>query len=131
MFKRYLDLHFTRVLVITGIATMLPVLQYAAPTLFLAAGKMHVDDNAGLFFARHWGLLVFCLGALLVYAARHPELRRPVVFAAAVEKLGLVLTLAMSWSDPALAGLHGAALFDGLCVLLYGAFLWQKAPQPA
>jgi len=40
--------------------------------------------------ARHWGLLLFCVGALLVYAAFHPPLRQPAVVLALVEKVGFV-----------------------------------------
>jgi hypothetical protein len=123
---RFLDRHFPRLLAVTGVATMLPGVQFIMPTLFLSALGMQAGDNAGIFFARHWGLMVFCFGALLLYAARHPGVRRPVVCAAAIEKLGLVVMVLLAWNDPALAGMHGAAAFDGLCVLLYSCWLLKK-----
>jgi hypothetical protein len=122
----FLDRHFPRLLAITGVATMLPGLQFIAPTLFLGALGMQAGDSTGIFFARHWGLMVFCFGALLLYAARHPAARRPLVYAAAIEKLGLVVMVLLAWNDPALAGMHGAALFDALCVLLYSGWLLKK-----
>jgi hypothetical protein len=122
MLNRYIG----RILLYTGIFTMLPGLQFLAPTLTLQAQGMQTGDNTGIFFARHWGLVIFCFGALLVYAARHAEARRPIMFAAAAEKFGLVVMVALAWNDPGLAGMHGPAVFDALCVLVYSAFLLQK-----
>lgn len=120
------------ILYVTGTVTMMPALQFLAPTLFLQASGMQAGDATGLFFVRHWGLLVFCLGALLVYAARRADIRRPVMFAAAVEKFGLVVMVLTSWGDPALKGLHLAAGFDAACVILYMAYLLRKpASMPA
>jgi hypothetical protein len=115
-------------LYVTGVATMLAGLQFIVPTLVLSLSGIGVEGAAGLFYVRHWGLLAFCIGALIFHAARHPEVRRPILLAAAIEKAGLVLMLAMDWSEPALRGLHGAALFDGLCTLLYLTYL-LRAPQ--
>jgi len=114
------------ILYVSGIVTMMPGLQFLAPTLFLEASGMQVGDATGLFFVRHWGLLVFCLGALLVYAAWRADIRRPVMFAAAGEKFGLVAVVLTSWGDPALKGLHLAAGFDAACVVLYMVYLLRK-----
>ncbi len=115
------------VLVITGAVTMLAGFQFVAPTLFLKGAGLAVEDPTGLFFARHWGLLCFCIGALLVYAARHAGLRWPIVMAACAEKIGIVFMLVMNWSEPALDGLHPVAFLDGVCILLYLGFL-LRAP---
>lgn len=114
------------ILYVTGVVTMLPGLQFVAPELFLQASGMQLGDVTGIFFARHWGLIVFCLGALLFAAATRKELRRPVMFAAVVEKLGLVLMVAMNWSEPALKGLHLASVFDTVCIILYTAYLLRR-----
>ncbi|MES2072155.1 MAG: hypothetical protein V4488_17500 [Pseudomonadota bacterium] len=118
------------ILYVTGIVTMLPGLQFLAPALFLQASGMQVGDVTGLFFVRHWGLIVFCLGALLVYVAKRPALRRPVMFAAAVEKLGLVAMIIMNWNEAALKGLHVAAVFDSICIILYLIYLLRKPVNP-
>ncbi|RJG06911.1 hypothetical protein D3870_13695 [Noviherbaspirillum cavernae] len=119
--------HKSRILLWTGIATMLPGLQFLFPVAALRLAGLDVSDPAGLFYARHWGLLALCMGALLVHAARNPEARRPIVFAATIEKAGLVAMVALAWRDPALQGLHLPAIFDGLCVILYSLYLWQSA----
>lgn len=116
--------HWSRLFFWTGLVTMLPGLQFALPIPALTLLGIDVGDPAGLFYARHWALLALCFGALLIHASRHAQSRGAIVLAATVEKLGLVLLIALAWSDPALTGLHAAAIFDGLCAVLYAAFLW-------
>jgi len=118
----------SRLLFWTGLATMLPGLQFVFPVPMLGALGIDVGDSAAaMFYARHWGLMALCVGALIVHASRPVASRRQIVLAAMVEKLGLVLLVAMAWNEPALRGLRGAAVFDGACVLLYAPFLWRAA----
>jgi len=70
--------------------------------------------------------MALCFGALLVFASRHAPGRGAVVLAAAAEKLGLALLIALAWNEPALKGLHGAAVFDGLSAATYLAWLWLQ-----
>jgi len=121
------DKTLERILYVTGIATMLPVLQFVLPALVLRLLGMTVAEDTCLFFAQQWGLLVFCIGGLLVHAARHPVHRVPVMFAATLEKAGLVVTIAMNLDNPELRGLHLAAVFDGACVVLYSAYLVRRS----
>ncbi|MCS6763999.1 MAG: hypothetical protein MO853_08625 [Candidatus Protistobacter heckmanni] len=118
--------HLPRLLKITGWITMLPLLQFLAPSVVLSAGNMQAGDDAGLFFARHWGIIVLCLGALLVYAANRPEIRRAVMFAAAVEKIDLVVRVAMAWNNPALQGMRPAVIADTVMVILYASHLLRR-----
>ncbi len=122
--------YFTYILYATGFITMLPLAQFFAPTQVLALSGLQVGDAVGLLHAQHWGLLAFCFGALLFYAARHPEIRRPIVLAAGLEKLGLCALVAMAWNTPALQGMHPVLFIDGLCVVLY-ALWWFTAPTTA
>jgi len=46
-------------------------------------------DAISLALARHWGLLIFCVGMLLIYAAFHPSVRDPAMIFAATEKIAL------------------------------------------
>lgn len=117
----------SRLLFWTGIATMLPGLQFVFPVAVLARMGMDVGDAAGMFYARHWGLMALCVGALLVYASRPVAARGAIVLAAAVEKFGLVVLVAMAWNEPAIQGLRGPAVFDAVCTLLYARLLWRRA----
>ncbi|NEX92231.1 hypothetical protein [Caulobacter sp. 17J65-9] len=119
------------ILYVSGAVTALAgALQFAAPTLFLTTIGMQVGEPAGLLFARHWGLLVACIGALLIYAAGRPQIRRPIVLAGAAEKAGIAVMLAMNWSEPALQGMRAAAAFDGVLAVIYLVYLLQR-PVPA
>lgn len=108
---------------IVGGVTMLCALQFIAPAMVLSTLGMHVCSDAGLFFARHWGIVVFCLGGLMCYSASHLALRLPVMLAVVIEKLALVLMVATNLSNPALKGMHSAAIFDALCVVLLSILL--------
>ena len=86
--------HNGEILIVTGWLTMGAIAAFLLPATILKVVFGVVAPDAGTrFIARHWGLLVFLVGALLVYAGRHPEVRVPVM-AAATEKLvgsGMVL----------------------------------------
>jgi hypothetical protein len=116
--------HFAAVLWITGALTATPIVQFAAPKLVLARMyRIELTDEAALFIARHWGLLAASIGALLMFAAAHPELRPAVVTAALVEKVGMVVAFAFVARRPFARGLRMVAAFDGACVVLYAAWL--------
>lgn len=115
--------YFTYILYITGVVTMLPLLQYFAPQLALSLSALSLSDPVGLIYAQQAGILIFCIGALLVYAARYPMHRRPAVWAALVEKLGFCVLIMLSWNQPALQGLHLVVFFDMACVVLYAIYL--------
>jgi hypothetical protein len=115
--------HIKAVLYVTGAITMLPLFQFLSPEMALSQQGLAVSDETGMLFARHWGLLVFCVGALMVYAANRPAARRPVIISAAVEKIGLIALVGLSWNNPALQGLHLSVFFDSICVVLYALIL--------
>jgi len=108
----------------TGAATLLAGVLFVLPVAGLRLLGVEAPDDASLLFVRHWGLLVFCVGALLMHAAGDVAGRRAIIFAAAVAKAGLVMLLVLNWRLPELRGLHAVALFDAACVALYLVILW-------
>jgi hypothetical protein len=64
--------HIELVLLVTGVATAggLVVAVAPVPVMKVLFGQAPADA-LGLFIARHWGLLVSLVGALLIYAAYH------------------------------------------------------------
>ena len=68
--------HIEVILIVTGALTAVALLQFIAPLPMprLIYGEAPVDE-VSLFLARHWGLLIFLIGVLLIYAAFHPDLR--------------------------------------------------------
>ena len=82
------------ILLITGVVTAGATALSVAPvplmrTLFGQAPS----DALGLLIARHWGLLVGLVGALLIYAAYHAEVRVPTLIVAIAEKTAIAFGL--------------------------------------
>jgi hypothetical protein len=75
------------ILLITGILTLGVVIGLFAPQGVFKVVGSDANDAGAIFIARHWSLLVGLIGALLIYAAFHPEARVPIVIAAATEKI--------------------------------------------
>src|SRR5262249_56664983 len=65
--------------------------QFVAPSWILRHAYGEVPTGVvSIALARHWGLLLFCVGALLIYSAFYQPLREAAVVLAAVEKAGFV-----------------------------------------
>ena len=82
--------HTEVILIVTGPLTAVALLQFIAPMpmLRMIYGKAPLDE-VRLFLARHWGLLIFLIGVLLIYTASHPDVRGPATLLAAIEKIAL------------------------------------------
>ena len=111
--------HISEVMIVTGLLTMGAIAAFLVPAKILKFVFGVVDANTGTrFIAQHWGLLVFLVGALLVFAGRHSEFRVPVLVVAATEKLvgsGLILTGPLRRRSAALV----LVIADSLMALLY------------
>ena len=80
------------ILLITGLATAGAVVLFLAPvTMMKMLFGQAPSDPRSLVIARHWGLLVCLVGALLIYAAYHAEIRVPTLIVAIVEKAAFAL----------------------------------------
>jgi hypothetical protein len=84
--------HIELILLLTGLATSGALVMCLAPTLALKTlfGKAS-SDAVSLLIARHWGLLIFLVGALLIYAAYHAEIRVSALVLASAEKTAFAL----------------------------------------
>ena len=122
-----IDKHFSKILIVTGIITMMPIVMFFFPWAMLNIFGLNVGREAGVPFTKHWGLLAFCFGALLVYSAKHVELHRPIEIAAAIEKIGLCVIVAMAWNEPSLQALRPILFVDGIIVVIYGVWLLSGA----
>jgi hypothetical protein len=85
------------ILLITGLATASALGLFVAPvtTMKMLFGQSP-SDAVSLLIARHWGLLVGLVGALLMYAAYHAEIRVSTLIVAIVEKAAFALGIFMS-----------------------------------
>jgi hypothetical protein len=85
------------ILLITGLATAGALVLFLAPvTMMKLLFGQAPSDALSLLIARHWGLLVGLVGALLVYAACHAEVRVPTLIVAVVEKVAFALGVFLS-----------------------------------
>ena len=119
--------HFTKILYVSGIITMLPIVMFFLPWAMFNLLGISVGREAGVPFTKHWGLMAFCFGALMVYSASHVEIRRPIVIAAAIEKLGMMVIIAMAWNEPSLQALRPLLFIDGIMVALFAIYLLSGA----
>jgi hypothetical protein len=85
------------ILLITGLATAgaLVVVVAPAPMMKMLFGQAPAEP-LGFLIARHWGLLICLVGALLIYAAYHVEIRVPTLIVAIVEKAAFAIGMALS-----------------------------------
>ncbi len=85
------------ILLITGLATAGALVLFLAPvTMMNMLFGQAPSDALSLLIARHWGLLVCLVGALLIYAACHAEIRVPTLIVAMVEKAAFALGMFIS-----------------------------------
>src|SRR5438270_343725 len=89
--------HVELILLITGLATAgaLALAVAPVPLMKLIFGQAPADP-LGVKIARHWALLVFLVGGLIVYAAYRPEIRVPTLIVAAVEKAAFAVGMLTS-----------------------------------
>ena len=115
--------HIEFILIITGAATAIMLGQFVAPSqvLRIIYGEAPTDA-VSVALARHWGLLIFCVGVLLIYAAFHPPVRYPTIVFAVTEKVGLgACVLGTSLRRHTVAAVIAAA--DLLMALVYVLYL--------
>ena len=111
------------ILLVTGIATASMIAAFFAPSLVL--GQLFVEpptDAVSLAVTQHWGVLVFCFGALLVYAAYRGEARQPVLIVTIIEKIALVAGLLLLPLQLR-SGAYVVAASDATFSLLYILYL--------
>ncbi len=85
------------ILIITGLATAgaLALVIAPVPMMKLIFAQAPADP-LGRKIARHWALLIFLVGALIVYAAYHPKIRVPTLIVAVVEKTAFAVCMLTS-----------------------------------
>jgi hypothetical protein len=111
--------HVGEILTVTGLLTMGAIAFFLMPAAMLKlVFGVAKPDLATRTIARHWGLLVALIGALLVLARYHPEARVPVMVVAATEKLAIAtLVLSSTLRQRSMALMIASA--DAVMAILY------------
>jgi hypothetical protein len=78
--------------------------------------------SIAVFFVRHWGVLIFVVGCLIIYSAYAPAIRVPVLIAAAVEKFALGLLVFLG-PVRRTSGMTTSAVVDSVFAILYVVYL--------
>ncbi|MDD5711199.1 MAG: hypothetical protein PHY31_00410 [Smithellaceae bacterium] len=116
--------HMALILYVTGVITSSTIIQFFAPKASLRLlNNVELNDEVGLFLARHWGLLVFSIGVLLIYAGYDASARTPILIGAIIEKVGIVSLVLFNRKKPFVKGYILTALFDSCCVIIYLLYL--------
>jgi hypothetical protein len=114
--------HVEIILIVTGAVTALALMQFIAPSpaLRMVFGAAPADV-VSIALARHWGLVIFLIGLMLIYAAFHPAVRDPAMVVAAVEKLvlGVGVFGTSLRSRPVAAAIAAGDSLIGLVYFLY------------
>ena len=111
------------ILIITGALTATMLAQFVAPSRIQCLIYGEVPSGVvSIVLARHWGLLLFCIGSLLIYSAFHPTVREAAVVVASVEKAGFVACVfGTSLRRQLMPSIMAAA--DTLMVLVFALYL--------
>ncbi len=79
-------------------------------------------DEPMMFFVRHWGVLIFVVGALLVYSANYTQARAPILIGAAGEKIAVALLIFFG-PMKATTLMKVAGIADGIFAIIYVSYL--------
>jgi len=111
-------------LLISGAATALVgLIALLGPgRVFQLAFAIKAADDAILFLVRHWGVLLFVVGALIGWSAQAPVARAPILAAASFEKFAAVLMLFLVPVKPTRL-LVATLAADGLLAIFYVAII--------
>jgi hypothetical protein len=112
------------ILIVSGVATAaggLAACLFPQPVLRLVFGVKNTDGIT-MFFIRHWGALLFVVCGLTVYSAYFPATRAPILTAAVIEKLAIVVLIVFGPAKRTVA-MTAVAVMDGTLAILFVAYL--------
>ena len=95
---------------------------FAPQAMVKATFGADFNDPLALMIVRSWGALIGLVGAMVIYAAFHPDQRRVLVFVAMISKMmfiGLLFTVGTVY----LAAASGAIIADTAAVAFMAACL--------
>ena len=113
-----------RLMIVSGLLTLTMVYATIAPQAALQSNfGAHLEGPVADVVVRNWGALIGLMGAMLVYAARKPELR-PLALTAAGTSKAIFIALVLSHGTRFLGFQAGVAiLVDALWVIVFAAYL--------
>ena len=119
-------------LVVFGLATCLPILLATSLTVgnqVLFGGLLEATEVTGLAL-RHWGVMVGCIGILMVAAAFRPWLRFEAMLLALLEKAFMAYLYLGGLGQPWIKAYQGAFLLDSLITLYCLIYFASRHGRP-
>lgn len=111
------------VLLVSGLFTMLAITLAFFPT-FIGPRVLKVPVlSMNQLFIQHWGVVVFCIGVLMVVSAYKQEFRKYVLPLVVFEKLFLASLVFFNLDNPFVTGMLPAAIMDTLVSVYLIAYL--------
>jgi hypothetical protein len=120
----WIDHNIGWVLEISGLLTCSMLLYALAPRMFheFVFGE-DVNQPSAVLALRSWGVMIFGSGALLVYAAYHPEFRDAIVLFSIAGKSSFILPVLFDTGRLIRKPAFPMALADVAMVLLFAWYL--------
>lgn len=120
------------IMLVAGVFTFGLIFAFVAPwaalrTLFGAS----LEGPVANMVVRNWGALIALVGAMILYGASRPAVRRFILGTTAISKVffvGLVIAGGMDFLGHLIAV---AALVDIVIVVLFAGYLWATRGQSA
>ena len=127
-----IERHIKGIMLVAGLFTFGLIFAFVAPwaalrTLFGAS----LEGPVANMVVRNWGVLIALVGAMILYGAYHPAVRRFVLATTAISKVffvGLVIAGGTEFLGHPIAI---AALVDIVVVVLFAGYLWRTRGQSA
>ena len=116
-----MELNYVNIMLyITGILTAsVGFLFFSPELLFEKMLKIKLGDQAAIFIARHWALLVGLVGLLIICSVHNPAIQPTILWAAIIEKAIIVLMFLANFNKEFTKGFRLPAFIDTVCVVLY------------
>jgi len=121
---KFFAIHIKWIMLVTGLLTSTMILAAIAPeNTFKSNFGEVLSGPAAVLVVRNWGILIALVGAMLVYGAFNPPVRRLVVTVAVASKLSFVALVLSAGGTylPYQAGL--AVAVDLVAIVLFVLFL--------
>lgn len=118
---RLRESHIKTGLLVFGALTLTMIGTVFAPQeVLMATFGAAFDDPLALMIVRSWGALIGLIGGMLVYAAFHPDQRRPLVIGAMISKI-MFLGLLITYGAAYLAAAMGVIIADTAAIAFMAA----------
>jgi hypothetical protein len=119
---------FAGVMVVSGLLTLTMLYAAFAPAAAVQAFFGETAEGAvASIIVPNWGVLIGLMGALLIYGAFRPSVRKLTLVVAGASKVAFV-ALILAQGDRYMTGLGTAVIVDSVMVVLFAAYVILGKP---